>query len=150
MSADLLKIESVNTAAGVMQLVSAKALHKKIGNRRDFSTWFKARAEGFGFTEGVNYFLDSTPLWNQDAQNLKQGGDRKSKDYNLTMDMAKELAMLEKNEAGPTSRTNLISIGCNAMKIEHISAKLEASESALSGSEFSKVTHQNLRLAASA
>ena len=118
MSSNLLKIEAVQTPIGsIVHMVSAKALHERLGVKRDFSTWIKGRIDGYGFEEGVDYFLNSPILVDQKliinptrkkAPSEGSGGDHKSQDYNLLLDMAKELAMLEKNDAGRAARKYFI------------------------------------------
>lgn len=118
MATNLMEIQTVQTPFGdTVNMVSAKALHERLGVKRDFSNWIKGRIAGFGFEEGVDYFLNSPILANQKlvvnssrrkAPSEGSGGDHKSRDYHLSLDMAKELAMLEKNEAGRTARKYFI------------------------------------------
>ncbi len=90
-------------------IVSAKALHKALGVGNDFSTWLKLRIDEYGFVLGTDYAIfDSSNYRNQSADIdqqesgwvSKRGGDRRSKDYGLSLGMAKELAMVERNEQG--------------------------------------------------
>jgi phage anti-repressor protein len=90
-------------------IVSAKSLHKALGIGNDFSTWVKLRIDEYGFTQGTDYVVfDSSDFRNQSAENnqsgggwvTKRGGDRRSKDYGLSLGMAKEVAMVERNEQG--------------------------------------------------
>ena len=93
MSSNLLKIEAVQTPIGsIVHMVSAKALHERLGVKRDFSTWIKGRIDGYGFEEGVDYFLNSPILVDQKliinptrkkAPSEGSGGDHKSHAYNL-------------------------------------------------------------------
>lgn len=79
-------------------LVDARLLHKKLEVGRDFSTWVKDRIEQYGFEEGIDF-----------SPNLgKSTGGRKAKEYHLTLDMAKELAMIENNDTGRTIRRYFI------------------------------------------
>lgn len=98
-------------------IVSAKALHKALGVRRDYSTWLSERIKDYGFEQGVDYVVfDSPVLGNQRAENnqldggwvTKRGGDRRSKDTGLSLGMAKELAMVERNEQGRAVRRYFI------------------------------------------
>lgn len=38
-------------------IVSARALHKALGVKRDFTTWIKDRIKRYGFIEGVDYVV---------------------------------------------------------------------------------------------
>lgn len=99
-----------------VQLCDARTLHTFMIVLRDFSNWIKGRIRKFGFVEGIDFItvkLDSPDLANQDlhSPNLasaKHGGDRKSTDYHLTLDMAKELAMVENNPKGREARRYFI------------------------------------------
>ena len=96
---------------------NARDLHRILKVGRDFSTWFKGRIDEYGFREGVDFVrvkvmnttkLDSPNLANQDSPSW--GGDRRSVDYHLSVDMAKELAMLEANEIGMKVRRYFIQV----------------------------------------
>ena len=77
-------------------VVDARSLHEKLGVGRDFTTWIKHRIESYGFKEGEDYENVISPnLGNREISS--QGGDRKSRKYSLSLDMGKELAMVEKN-----------------------------------------------------
>ncbi|HAS0834670.1 TPA: antA/AntB antirepressor family protein, partial [Enterobacter cloacae subsp. cloacae] len=87
-------------------IVSAKALHKALGVGNDFSTWIKLRIDEYGFSLNADYVVfDSSDFRNQSSNFeqgspgwvTKRGGDRRSKDYGLSLGMAKELAMVERN-----------------------------------------------------
>ncbi|WP_313571420.1 antA/AntB antirepressor family protein [Pantoea piersonii] len=97
--------------------VSAKNLHIALGVRNDFSTWIKLRIDEYGFVMGHDYVIfDSSDYRNQSSNfehidgvwKTKRGGDRRSKDYLLSLDMAKELAMVERNEQGRAVRRYFI------------------------------------------
>jgi phage anti-repressor protein len=86
--------------------VDARELHAVLQVGKDFSTWLKDRIAKYGYQESIDYTenLDSPNLGNQKSH----GGDRRSIDYSLTLDMAKELAMLEGNERGRMARRYFI------------------------------------------
>lgn len=96
-------------------IVSARALHKTLGVGRDFSTWFGDRAEEYAFVRGVGYFTedDLTATWLSNDQfspvsGKNKGKGRPQKDYYPTISMAKELAMVERNEQGRAVRRYFI------------------------------------------
>ena len=98
-------------------IVSAKALHKALGVGNDFSTWIKLRIDEYGFTQGADYVVfDSSELRSQSSNSeqlstgwkTKRGGDRRSKDYGLSLSMAKEVAMVERSEQGRAVRKYFI------------------------------------------
>ncbi|MBU4331700.1 antA/AntB antirepressor family protein [Patescibacteria group bacterium] len=118
------------------RFVNARELHKWLKAGRDFSNWIKDRIEKYDFMEGTDFFkvmphkelkqvknFDFTILRNQNKeltlakdfdspnlanQILKQGGDVRSIEYILTIDMAKEVAMLENNDLGKKVRKYFI------------------------------------------
>lgn len=84
--------------------VDARTLHAFLEVGKDFSNWIRGRIEKYGFAEGEDYDIGSPVLANQSGK----GGDRRSRDYHLTLDMAKELAMVERNEKGKQARRYFI------------------------------------------
>ena len=87
------------------QVVNARELHAFLGVGKDFSNWIKDRIEKYGFEDGTDYALiDSPNLANQTGR----GGDRKTKDYLLTIDTAKEIAMAENSDRGRQVRKYFI------------------------------------------
>ncbi|EOL4972302.1 antA/AntB antirepressor family protein, partial [Escherichia coli] len=84
-------------------LVNARDLHSFLGVGRMFAHWVKERIAEYGFVESQDYILIC-----QNGQTKGRGGDRRSKDYHLTLDTAKELAMVERNEKGRQFRRYFI------------------------------------------
>lgn len=87
-------------------IASAKALHRAMGVGRDFTTWIKGRISQYGFAAGVDYIT---------VENLTSPvpGSAKTRqqiehDYLLSLDMAKEVAMVERNEQGRAVRRYFI------------------------------------------
>jgi len=83
------------------QMVDARLLHEFLGVRRDFTTWIKGRIEEFDFEMGLDFVSFDSP---NPGNQVSHGGDRKSKAYFLTLDMAKELAMVERTAKGRQAR----------------------------------------------
>ena len=87
------------------QVVSARELWQFLNVGRHFNSWIKGRIEKYDFIENEDFIIVS--LITQNGV-IKKGGDRKSHDYILTLDMAKELAMIENNPAGRAVRRYFI------------------------------------------
>lgn len=83
------------------QYCNARDLHASLQVGRDFSNWIKDRIEQYGFVEGEDY--------SPNLANRSDGKPGKRRlDYHLTLDMAKELAMIENNEIGRQVRRYFI------------------------------------------
>lgn len=80
-------------------LVSARDLHEFLNVTERFQQWFNKRIKKYGFEENVDYSGCKIfhTLANQELQ-----------DYALTMDMAKELSMVQNNEKGKQARKYFI------------------------------------------
>jgi phage anti-repressor protein len=80
--------------------VSALSLYKSLEVKTPFSMWIGRKITDYGFKENVDFvtFL------------LESGGGRPLTDYILTVDMAKELAIVEKTEKGRLIRKYLIEV----------------------------------------
>ena len=83
-------------------LVDARTLHAFLEVGRDFSNWIKARIFDYDFVENQDYVLT-----------LAKKGERQNvivHEYHLTLDMAKELAMVERSERGRQVRRYFIAL----------------------------------------
>ncbi|RPD39106.1 antA/AntB antirepressor family protein [Chitinophaga barathri] len=78
-------------------VVSARELHAFLSVRRHFATWCKSMFE-YGFESGIDF----TPVWG------KSTGGRPAMDYALTLDMAKEISMIQRTERGKQARRYFI------------------------------------------
>lgn len=83
------------------QVVSARDLHEFLESKQDFSTWIKNRIKKYGLIENQDYNL----LHNFVEQ---VSGTKQLIEYALTLDSAKELAMVEGNDKGREARQYFI------------------------------------------
>lgn len=98
--------------------VNARDLWKFLGSKRQFGNWIKDRLEGF--IEGQDY------VSNKNVKNLPAGG-RPETEYIISLDVAKHIAMLERNEQGRKIRQYFIEVEKNARKFsEAVSAQVSA------------------------
>jgi anti-repressor protein len=82
-------------------LVNARDLHAALGVRRDFSAWLKQRIEECAAIEGQDFcVVDATP---NSVTGEPEYNNRRI-DYALTLDLAKHLAMLQRNDVGQRVR----------------------------------------------
>lgn len=78
-------------------MIDARALHGWLGPKWAFSHWIKGRIEDYGFVEGSDFVRITA----------KTRG-RPRTDYMVTINMAKELAMVERTPIGQMTRRYFI------------------------------------------
>ncbi|KRL02496.1 antA/AntB antirepressor family protein [Liquorilactobacillus capillatus] len=83
-------------------LVSGRDLHKFLEVREKYTQWFERMSE-YGFAENVDFTSLS-------EKSEKPFGGRPTVDHAMTIDMAKEISMLQRNEKGKQARKYFISI----------------------------------------
>ena len=83
--------------------VNARDLHAFLEVQTKFTTWIQRRIEEYGFTQGIDF----TASQNWEASETKTYGQGKI-DYFITLDMGKELAMVERNAKGKEARKYFI------------------------------------------
>lgn len=98
---ELIKVADRTIGDGQVQTINARELHAFLEVGKDFATWIKDRIDQYSFVENQD-FVCSPVL----VSNGRGGHNRK--DYHLTLDMAKELAMVERNDKGKQARTYFI------------------------------------------
>ena len=84
-------------------LVDARTLHAFLQVTSRFNDWINNRVKEYQFIENTDFILITKNLVTK-----IHGGDRRSKDYHLTLDMAKELSMVERTEKGREARRYFI------------------------------------------
>ncbi|WP_455475092.1 antA/AntB antirepressor family protein [Bartonella sp. B30(2025)] len=89
-----------------IQTVNARELHAFLEVGKDFSNWIKDRINKYSFIENQDFIKTQ----NLRSPNLASAKSRAviAIDYHLTLDMAKELAMVERNEKGKQARQYFI------------------------------------------
>lgn len=102
--AGLVTVFQGDIAGTPTQLVDARELHGFLKNGKQFSDWIKQRISQYGFEENQDFCLVS--LKGETKQG--RGGNRRSIDYHLSLDMAKQLSMVENNEQGRMARRYFI------------------------------------------
>jgi anti-repressor protein len=81
--------------------VNARDLHAVLEVGKHFASWIAERIEQFDFVENRDFLLVPGIGINSET-------GRPSKDYAITLDMAKELAMVERNAKGKEARQYFI------------------------------------------
>lgn len=97
------------------QLVSARELHKGLEIKTPFHKWIPRMIE-YGFEENKDFIVEDIFVPNSN------GGKQTQKDYAMTLDMAKEISMIQRSELGKQFRQYFIE--CEKKLKEVITPKL--------------------------
>ncbi|WP_455480095.1 antA/AntB antirepressor family protein [Bartonella sp. B23] len=97
----LIKITEQTIGHDTVQTVNARELHAFLEVTSRFNDWIKNRIKEYDFLENQDFMSFTKNL-------VKPQGGRSFKDYALTLDMAKELAMVERNDKGKQARQYFI------------------------------------------
>lgn len=101
MRTNLIPIAARKIQSHALDTVDARDLHSFLVIKRDFSTWIKARIKQYGFVENEDFVC--SPILGS-----KGRGGHNAIEYHITLDMAKELAMVERNDKGREARRYFI------------------------------------------
>lgn len=108
---ELVKIQVKWFGEKKVNAVDGRELHQFLGNRRQFGNWITERIDAYNFQENRD-FVRLTNL-------LSEGrGGQNRIDYTLSLNMAKELCMVEKNDMGKQAREYFIECEERAKSIE--------------------------------
>ena len=80
-----------------VQLCNARELHTFLDIGKDYSTWIKNRINEYGFIQDEDYLVIT-----------ERTNGRPRKEYHITLNMGKELGMVERNERGRQIRQYFI------------------------------------------
>lgn len=84
---------------GEQPTVSARDLHEALEIKSKYADWFK-NMSAYGFVENMDYFTFS--------KNLENGG--RTIDHNISVDMAKQICMIQRSEKGKLYRQYFIDL----------------------------------------
>ena len=98
---ELIKIEKSSVGGDLIETVNARELHRFLEVGKVFASWIKDRIEQYNFIENIDY-----GVFTATGNNLS--GGRPSKEYAISIDMAKELAMVERSDEGRKIRRYFI------------------------------------------
>lgn len=116
---ELIKITEQNG----QRVVSARELHQFLESKQQFADWIKNRIKDYGFVEGQDFEVFQNFMKNSE-------GGRPTTEYALSLDMAKELSMVERNEKGKLARLYFIEMEKKA--ISHQQTAIGGGQEALS------------------
>ena len=80
-----------------VQLCNARELHAFVESKQQYTDWIKNRISEYGFIQDEDYLVIT-----------ERTNGRPRKEYHITLDMGKELGMVERNERGRQIRQYFI------------------------------------------
>ena len=97
---EIIALSAATIGGEQIQTVNARDLHAFLGVKTEFKDWIARRIKDFGFVENTDFcsFLSEST------------GGRQSTNHQLTIDMAKQLCMIQRTEIGRKFREYFIEI----------------------------------------
>lgn len=83
------------------QMVSARELYESLKIKTRFNDWFPRMCE-YGFSEGIDFYSKMSKT--------SETGGRPQTDYNISVDMAKQICMIQRTPEGKAIRQYLIDL----------------------------------------
>jgi phage anti-repressor protein len=105
-----------------IKAVSARELHGFLGSKQRFADWIKNRINQYGLVENEDFVRFHKSM--KSNESLQRGGDKRSIEYALSIDCAKELSMVEGNEKGKQARRYFIERDKELRAVERETAKI--------------------------
>lgn len=87
--------------------INARDLHKQLKSGRQFTDWIENRIESYQLIENVDFYTVSRKYETVKNSSLRP---KETLDYILTLDCAKQLAMVERTDIGALVRRYFITI----------------------------------------
>jgi anti-repressor protein len=103
---ELIAVRPLEVGEETVSTVSGRDLHACLEVGRDFSNWIKSRIDQYGFVAGQD-FVTVEDLSSPKRASSKTRSQRLI-EYHLTLDMAKELSMVERTDKGKEARRYFI------------------------------------------
>ncbi|MFS1584084.1 MAG: antA/AntB antirepressor family protein [Candidatus Arsenophonus phytopathogenicus] len=130
----LINIETKNINGALIQTVNARDLHAFLGVKNHFKDWIKDRIEKYGFLANEDFVTFAE----------KTAKRRPSIEYAISLDMAKELSMVERNEKGKQARQYFIECERQAKTATHVIPQTLPEALRLAAEMAEKVQHLSL------
>lgn len=112
MSTELIPLTTATIGNAEVNAVDARALHAFLGVKSRFNDWIANRIFDFGFVENQDYSIFTKNL-------AKPNRGRPTTEYILSLDMAKELSMVERTPKGKEARLYFIDCERRAKEAEN-------------------------------
>ena len=104
---DLIQINQTSINGSEINSVEAREIHDYLEVKTPFSMWFSRSVEKYDFINGLDFI----------PKVEKSNGGRPKENYIVSLDMAKELSMLENNPKGKETRKYFINFEKKAVKV---------------------------------
>ena len=116
---ELIKVTNKVIGNEEVNAVDARELWIFLESGQQFADWIKDRIEKYEFIEGLDY------AFHNPMKSVNQAGSwpirKLRKDYTISIDMAKELAMVENNKKGRDARKYFIQCEKDLKTVQQIS-----------------------------
>ena len=96
-SKELIKIEKQTIGNDEINSVDARELWRFLKSKQHYSDWIKKRIKEYNFVQGIDFITNQNKMFSPPR-----------KEYTISVDMAKELSMVEKNQKGKEARQYFI------------------------------------------
>ena len=96
---DLIKVEKKLIGRDEVNAVDGRELHGFLGSKQEFANWIGKRISKYTFMQGIDFIK---------FDNFIKSDSKPRTDYTLSIDMAKELSMVENNQQGRLARKYFI------------------------------------------
>lgn len=101
---ELIKIEKENLGNKEINTVNARDLWMFLESKQQFGDWIKNRIDQYNFIQDVDFICFHKTM---KAENSNEA-NKTFKEYHISLDMAKELSMVERNAKGKEARQYFI------------------------------------------
>lgn len=122
---ELIKIEQKKIGSELIDTANARDLHEFLESKQDFSTWIKKRIKDYDFVDTVDFATLHK------KEELGTTGFQGKIEYFLSIDMAKEISMVQNNEKGKQARKYFIECEKKAKGLSNLPNFEDPAESAI-------------------
>ena len=103
---ELIKLNETEIDNKLVRTVNARELHEFLDVSSRYNDWIRNRISKYGFEENIDYVCLTKVLVTQ-TESGREGASNQKEHY-ISLDMAKELAMVENNDKGREARKYFI------------------------------------------
>ena len=97
-------VKIISEDKGDVQVISARELHEKLKSSERFSKWWE-RFASYGFVENEDFVVCTKKY----AAN-QHGGEKEFDDYSISIEMAKQICMLQRTDLGRQCREYFLKV----------------------------------------